>query len=84
MTNPPKTYYYQDLGEGAGVPYDQDQHGVDRVGAALQSLRIQSRKAHPSATLVEKRRDSRTNKYRYSMKPEVAVVIRRVIGASGN
>jgi hypothetical protein len=83
-TIPPSTYTYDDLGEGADLPYDRDEHGDDRVGPSLQSLRIQARKADPSFTLVEKRRDSRTNRYRYWMRPEVAAVIRGVIGASEN
>lgn len=81
-TNPPTTYMYEDLGEGADLPYDRERHGDDRVGPSLQSLRIQARKADRSFTLVEKRRESRTNKNRYWMKPEVGAVIRRVIGAS--
>ena len=81
-TSPPTTYTYEDLGEGADLPYDRERHGDDRVGPSLQSLRIQARKADRSFTLVEKRRESRTNKNRYWMKPEVAAVIRRVIGAT--
>ena len=81
-TNPPTTYTYEDLGEGADLPYDRERHGDDRVGASLQSLRIQARKADRSFTLVEKRRESRTNKNRYWMKPEVGGVIRRVIGTT--
>jgi hypothetical protein len=65
VTSPPTTYIYEELGEGAHLPYDRERHSDDRVGPSL----------------VQTRRESRTNKNRYWMKPEVAAVIRRVIGS---
>jgi hypothetical protein len=48
---------------------------VPNMGAALQSIAIQS-EGEPAAPLVEKRRVK--NRYRYSMTPQVAAIIREL------
>jgi len=59
------------------VNYDEFQAdaGVPNIGAALQSIAIQSA-GEPAAPLVEKRRVK--NRYRYSMTPQVAAIIREL------
>jgi hypothetical protein len=54
---------------------------VPNLGAALQSIRIQSRRyGGPAASLVEKKRDSKTSRYMYSMSDRTAALIRKLAG----
>jgi hypothetical protein len=62
----------------------QEASGVPNVGAALQSIRIQSRRyGGPAASLVEKKRDSQTSRFLYSMSDQTAALIKQLASDGG-